>query len=109
MMKLWDKEISTEQRILNFTTGKDPVYDLDLAPFDVLGTMAHTVMLAETDLITREEAATLVSELTGIFEEAVDGKLRLEEGVEDIHSQVEMMLTTAGLARSAISAKSGRA
>ena len=92
-MKLWEKEISTEQRILAFTTGKDPVYDLELAPYDVLGSMAHTIMLAEVGLIKKEDAATLVDELVRIFRTASEGKLKLEAGVEDIHSQVEMMLT----------------
>jgi argininosuccinate lyase len=92
-MKLWDKEISTEQRILAFTTGKDPIYDLELAPYDVLGSMAHTIMLSEVGLIKKEDASTLVGELTQIFQDAVQGKVELEEGVEDIHSQVEMMLT----------------
>lgn len=92
-MKLWDKEISTEQRILAFTTGKDPVYDLELAPYDVLGSMAHTIMLAEVGLIKKKDAAILVDELVHIFNDASEGKLMLEEGVEDIHSQVEMMLT----------------
>jgi len=92
-MKLWDKEISTEQGILAFTTGKDPVYDLELAPYDVLGSMAHTIMLAEVGLIRREDAAILVDELVRIFSSAKEGKLHLEEGIEDIHSQVEMMLT----------------
>ncbi|MEN8201533.1 MAG: argininosuccinate lyase [Bacteroidota bacterium] len=92
-MKLWDKEISTEQRILAFTTGKDPVYDLELAPYDVLGSMAHTLMLAEVGLIKKEDAAKLVDELANIYSDASKGKLHLEEGVEDIHSQVEMMLT----------------
>jgi argininosuccinate lyase len=92
-MKLWDKEISTEQRILAFTTGKDPIYDLELAPYDVMGSMAHTLMLAEVGLINKEDAAKLVDELARIFEDATNGKLQLDEGVEDIHSQVEMMLT----------------
>ena len=92
-MKLWDKEISTEQRILAFTTGKDPIYDLELAPYDLLGSMAHTIMLSEVGLIKKEDASTLVDELIQIFGEAKEGKLKLEEGVEDIHSQVEMMLT----------------
>lgn len=92
-MKLWDKEISTEQRILEFTTGKDPVYDLELAPYDVLGSMAHTVMLAETGLLEKEEAEKLLPVLDELYREAVEGKLSLEAGVEDIHSQVEMVLT----------------
>jgi len=93
-MKMWEKEISTEQRILAFTTGKDPVYDLDLAPYDVLGTMAHTLMLSEVGLIGKKDAALLISELAQLFQDAASGKLQLEEGVEDIHSQLEMMLTT---------------
>jgi len=92
-MKLWDKEISTEQSILAFTTGKDPQYDLDLAAYDVLGSMAHTIMLAETDLIGKDEAAKLIFELDKLYKDALEGKLVLEPGVEDIHSQVEMVLT----------------
>ncbi len=92
-MKLWDKEISTEQDILAFTTGKDPQYDLELAPYDVLGSMAHTIMLAETGLINRKEAVLLLAALEKLYEQAREGKLVLEPGVEDIHSQVEMKLT----------------
>jgi len=92
-MKLWDKEISTEQGILAFTTGKDPVYDLDLASYDVMGSMAHTIMLAETGLIGKDEAAKLLGALDQLHKEAQEGKLVLEPGVEDIHSQVEMVLT----------------
>lgn len=92
-MKLWDKNISTEDRILAFTTGKDPIYDLQLAPYDVLGSMAHAIMLAEVGLLDKEEAARLVDELVEIYKDAIEGKLELEAGMEDIHSQVEMMLT----------------
>jgi len=92
-MKLWDKEISTEQDILAFTTGKDPLYDLDLAPYDILGSMAHTIMLAETGLLERDEAKKLLDILNQLHGDASSGKLVLEAGVEDIHSQVEMMLT----------------
>ena len=92
-MKLWDKEISTEQGILAFTTGKDPEYDLDLAPYDLIGSMAHTIMLAETGLIGKDEAAQLLLALDLLYKEALEGKLVLEPGVEDIHSQVEMVLT----------------
>lgn len=92
-MKLWDKEISTEQGILAFTTGKDPVYDLELAPYDVLGSMAHTIMLAETGLIGNDEAAGLLGELDKLHKRSLAGLLLLEPGVEDIHSQVEMELT----------------
>lgn len=92
-MQLWDKNISTEERILAFTTGKDPIYDLQLAPYDVMGSMAHAIMLAEVGLIEKDEAGALVGELVKIYEKAVRGELELESGVEDIHSQVEMMLT----------------
>lgn len=92
-MKLWEKEISTEQAILAFTTGKDPVYDLELAPFDIMGSMAHTIMLAETGLVHKDEAIRLLAALDQLYQEAVKGELPLEPGVEDIHSQVEMVLT----------------
>ena len=94
-MKLWDKNISTEEKILSFTTGKDPVYDLELAPYDVMGSMAHAIMLAEVGLIEKEEAAMLVEQLAVIYQNAEQGKLELDPGVEDIHSQVEMMLTAS--------------
>lgn len=92
-MKLWDQNISTEDKILSFTTGMDPVYDLELAPFDVMGSMAHAIMLSEVGLIEKKEAASLVEQLAVIYQEADRGELKLDSGVEDIHSQVEMMLT----------------
>lgn len=94
-MKLWDKNISTEDKILSFTTGMDPVFDLELAPYDVMGSMAHAIMLAEVGLIEREEAASLVEQLAEIYQDAKNGKVKLDPGVEDIHSQVEMMLTAS--------------
>jgi argininosuccinate lyase len=92
-MKLWDKEISTEQRILAFTTGKDPIYDLELAPYDVAGSMAHAIMLAETGMIEKAEAMQLIAELRVLYKKSQEGRMSLEPGVEDIHSQIEMMLT----------------
>ncbi len=92
-MNLWKKNVSTEDRILAFTTGKDPIYDLQLAPYDVIGSMAHTIMLAKVSLIEKQEAESLVEELVDIYGQAIQGKLELEPGMEDIHSQVEMMLT----------------
>ncbi len=92
-MKLWEKSITTEEKILAFTTGKDPFYDLQLAPYDVMGSMAHTIMLAHVNLIEQEDAVKLIAELDKIYEEALEGKLELDSGVEDIHSQVEIMLT----------------
>ena len=94
-MKLWDKNISTEDKILSFTTGMDPVFDLELAPYDVLGSMAHAIMLAEVGLIKKDEAAQLVEKLVAIYRDAELGKITLDPGVEDIHSQVEMLLTAS--------------
>ena len=93
-MKLWDKDISTEEGILAFTTGKDPVYDLELAPYDIMGSMAHSIMLAETGLIRKDEAIQLLAALDLLYREAKGGKLMLEPGVEDIHSQVELTLSS---------------
>lgn len=92
-MKLWDKHITTEERILAFTTGKDPVFDPQLATYDVIGSMAHAIMLAEVKLISREEAVRLLEELDTLYKLALDGSLTLDPGVEDIHSQVELLLT----------------
>jgi argininosuccinate lyase len=92
-MKLWEKDITTEQRILAFTTGKDPVYDPQLAPYDVVGSMAHAIMLAEVDLIGKEEAKQLLEVLDTLYEKALNGSLTLDPGVEDIHTQVELILT----------------
>lgn len=94
-MKLWDKKISTEDKILSFTTGMDPVFDLELAPYDVLGSMAHAIMLAEVGLIGRDEAAMLLEKLSVLYQDAEKGQLQLDPGVEDIHTQVEMMLTAS--------------
>jgi argininosuccinate lyase len=92
-MKLWEKDITTEQNILAFTTGKDPLYDLELAPYDIIGSMAQAIMLAETGVIGKDDAAQLIGELDLLYRDALDGKLTLGEGVEDIHTQVEMVLT----------------
>ncbi len=94
-MKLWDKDISTEDKILSFTTGMDPVFDMELAPFDVLGSMAHAIMLAEVGLIEKKEAALLVEKLGEIYRDADRGEVALDPGMEDIHSQVELLLTVS--------------
>jgi argininosuccinate lyase len=94
-MKLWDKNISTQEKILSFTTGMDPVFDLELSPYDVMGSMAHAIMLAEVGLIKRDEAALLVKQLAAIYKDAEQGLVKLDPGMEDIHSQVEMMLTAS--------------
>ncbi len=81
-MKLWDKNISTEDKILSFTTGMDPVFDKELAPFDVMGSMAHVIMLAEVGLIERKEAALLVEQLAAIYKDADRGAVALDPGTK---------------------------
>ncbi len=92
-MKLWDKGIKVNEKIENFTVGKDREMDLYLAPFDVLGTMAHITMLESVDLLKKEELEQLLTELRNIYKETLSGNFTIEEGIEDVHSQVEMMLT----------------
>ncbi len=94
-MKLWEKGIATNQLVEQFTVGRDREMDLYLAPFDVLGTMAHITMLETISLIEKNELPVLLAELRKIYQTAVDGQLVIEDGVEDIHSQVELMLTRA--------------
>lgn len=92
-MKLWDKGTSVNELIENFTVGKDRELDLYLAKFDVLGSIAHAKMLQSIDLLTESELAELHSELIEIYHVIENGDFRIEEGVEDVHSQVELMLT----------------
>ncbi|NDG83477.1 MAG: argininosuccinate lyase [Proteobacteria bacterium] len=101
MKKLWQKEgkpgdsadASIASRIEHFTVGRDRELDLELARFDVLGSMAHVRMLAETELLPRAESETLVQGLRGILKEIEAGKFKIEDGIEDVHSQVEWILT----------------
>ncbi|MCW3786116.1 argininosuccinate lyase [Plebeiibacterium sediminum] len=92
-MKLWDKGIKVNDKIESFTVGKDREMDLYLAPFDVLGTMAHITMLESVGLLEKEELQKLLAELTNIYKETLSGDFVIEDGIEDVHSQVEMMLT----------------
>lgn len=92
-MKLWQKNIASLKEVENFTVGKDRELDLYLAPFDVLGSLAHIQMLQTINLLTSEELVVLQKGLKGIYKDIQFGKFKLDEGVEDIHSQVEMMLT----------------
>lgn len=94
MKKLWQKsESSLTSAIEAFTVGQDKIWDLYLAPFDVLGSIAHVKMLSQVGLLSKEEETTLVSGLQTIATEIDAGSFILEEGVEDVHSQVEMLLT----------------
>ena len=92
-MKLWDKGTAVNELIENFTVGKDREMDLYLAKFDVLGSIAHAKMLQSIGLLTTVELAELQVELVNIYHIITNGEFRIEENVEDVHSQVELMLT----------------
>lgn len=92
-MKLWDKGYDDDARIDRFTVGKDRELDLLLAPYDIMGTMAHITMLQKVGLLPEEDLHKLLPELKDLYNEAKEGKLAIEPDVEDIHSQVELMLT----------------
>ncbi len=92
-MKLWDKNIQTDKVIEQFTVGKDRELDLLLAKFDVLGSLAHIAMLQHVGLIGKAEYEALRGELIVIYHVAEAGAFVIEAGVEDVHSQVELMLT----------------
>lgn len=92
--KLWEKENSiTPQWLLEFTAGNDKVLDLELAEFDVLGSMAHAEMLAKVGLISKDESSLLKTELQSILEIIKNNEFIIEDGVEDVHSQIEILLT----------------
>lgn len=91
--KLWEKSVQVNTEIENFTVGKDREMDLYLAKHDVLGSIAHTTMLASINLIEKDELEILIRELRNIYQLAEEGKFIIEDGVEDVHSQVELMLT----------------
>lgn len=93
-MKLWSKETTTTTALIeSFTVGRDREFDLLLAPFDVKGSIAHVTMLGENGMMTKEEADKAVAELKNILQEIESGNFSIDEGAEDIHSQVEFMLT----------------
>lgn len=106
-MKLWQKNTTVSGAVETFTVGKDREMDLLLAPFDVLGSIAHVTMLAEVGLLTKEEAVIVNKELRNIYHnihlakeshghsshKGVPGTFTIHEGIEDIHSQIEFMLT----------------
>lgn len=91
--KLWEKNVQVDKEVELFTVGKDREMDLYLAKYDILGSMAHITMLESIGLLTREELDTLLKELKQIYSIAESGNFIIEEGVEDVHSQVELMLT----------------
>ena len=93
MNKLWEKNFEVNKEIERFTVGRDRELDLYLAKYDVLGSMAHITMLQSIGLLEEQELALLLTELRNIYQQAANGTFVIEEGVEDVHSQVELMLT----------------
>ncbi len=92
-MKLWDKGYSINKLIEDFTVGKDRELDLYLAKYDVLGSMAHATMLQSIGLLEKDELEKLLVELKAIYRVVEQGRFVIEDGIEDVHSQVETMLT----------------
>jgi argininosuccinate lyase len=91
--KLWEKNFEVNAEIERFTVGRDREMDLYLAKYDVLGSMAHITMLESIGLLSSDELSQLLAELKRIYKTCEDGQFVIEDGVEDVHSQVEMMLT----------------
>ncbi len=92
-MKLWQKGTRINKRIENFTVGKDRTLDLYLAKYDILGSLAHIEMLESIGLLKKEELAQLQKELKILYQAADKGDFVIENGIEDVHSQIELMLT----------------
>ena len=92
-MKLWEKNFEINKEIERFTVGRDREMDLYLAKYDVLGSMAHITMLESIGLLEKDELKQLLAELKNIYQLAERGEFEIEDDVEDVHSQVEMLLT----------------
>ena len=91
--KLWEKNVKVDHDVEAYTVGRDQEMDLYLAPYDVLGSMAHITMLQSIGLLEADELEVLLAELRNIYNVITDGDFVIEEGIEDVHSQVELMLT----------------
>ena len=91
--KLWEKSTTVNPEIEKFTVGLDRELDLKLARYDVLGSIAHSAMLQKIGMLTKEETESLHNELRNIYGIVEKGDFVIEDGVEDVHSQVELMLT----------------
>ncbi|MDG2417653.1 MAG: lyase family protein [Saprospiraceae bacterium] len=92
-MKLWQKDFTLDKTIEDFTVGKDRELDLFLAKFDVQGSLAHIEMLESIGLLEKKELQDLQVELKNIYQEIEKDNFQIEEGMEDVHSQIEWMLT----------------
>jgi argininosuccinate lyase len=92
-MKLWNKYQRINKKVEDFTTGNDRKLDVYLAEFDVLGTIAHIIMLESIGLLNKNELNTLKNELLAIYRQIKENKFQIKEGIEDVHSQIEFTLT----------------
>jgi argininosuccinate lyase len=93
-MKLWQKESTSVSEIIEkFTVGRDKEFDLQLAKYDVQGSIAHVTMLSEVGLMTKEEAQKAIAGLGEILEDIHASRFTIHDNIEDIHSQVEFLLT----------------
>ena len=92
-MKLWEKNFEINKEIERFTVGRDREMDMYLAKYDVLGSMAHITMLESIGLLEKDELVQLLAELKNIYHACENGDFVIEDDVEDVHSQVEMLLT----------------
>ena len=93
MKKLWEKNFEADREIERFTVGRDREMDMYLARYDVLGSMAHITMLESIGLLAKDELAQLLAALKDIYADCESGRFVIEDGVEDVHSQVELLLT----------------
>lgn len=91
--KLWEKNFEVNAEIERFTVGRDRKLDIYLARYDVLGSMAHIKMLQSIGLMEKDELDALLAELRNIYRDCTEGRFVIEDGVEDVHSQVELLLT----------------
>lgn len=91
--KLWEKSVTVDRDVERYTVGRDREMDMYLAPYDVLGSMAHITMLESIGLLEKSELAILLDELKKIYGDICRGAFAIEDGVEDVHSQVELLLT----------------
>jgi argininosuccinate lyase len=91
--KLWDKGVAVEKWVEQFTVGEDRNLDIHLAKHDVLGSITHIIMLQSIGLLSEEELSLLKKGLTAIYDDIIEGRFSIKDGVEDVHSQVELLLT----------------
>jgi argininosuccinate lyase len=93
MSKIWQKSVTVNELVENFTVGRDREFDLQMAGFDVLGSLAHTQMLESIGLMSVDDLHLVQKELKNIYRDIEEGKFTIQPEVEDVHSQVELLLT----------------